>query len=105
MALIALKLYPRTAAGVPVAVSPAVDARLPVTVEYPVALPAQQHRLISGYLTAVVIDICLQIRAVMTVEAAQVQPVVESHILVCAKRHVECARDPEILIAVIRRDF
>jgi hypothetical protein len=41
----------------------------------------------------------------MTVEAAQVQPVVESHITVCAERHVECARDPEILIAVIRRDF
>jgi len=105
VALIALKLYPRTAAGVPVAVSTAVDARLPITVEHPVTLSAQQHRLISGYRTAVVIDICFQICAVMAVEAAQVQPVVESHITVCAERHVECARNPEILIAVIRRDF
>jgi len=61
MALVALELYPRAAAGVPVAVSAAVDARLPVTVEYPVTLPAQQHRLISGYLAAVEINICPQV--------------------------------------------
>ena len=89
MALVALKFYLRAAAGVPVAVSPAMYTCLPVSVGYPVTLPAQKDRFIARYLAAVVINICCQVCAVMAVEAAHVQPVIEHHITVRTERHVE----------------
>ena len=105
MALVALKSFQRAATGVPVAARAAVDARLPVPVEHPVTLSAQKDRLVSGYLTAVVIYICPEVLAVVAVEAAHVHAVVKDHILVRAERHVECVRHIEIFLALIGRGF
>jgi len=72
MALVAGKLCLHTEACVPCTVAPAVSACFPVTVGRAMAFSAEQDELIAGYFSAIVIYICIQIRAIVAVETAEI---------------------------------
>jgi len=91
----------RALARVPVAVGAAVRAVLPVTIHRPVALRAQQLRLVPGDLPAVVVDKGVPVRAVMAVEAAGVDPVLQMDFAMLGQRPVRLQgrRDDPMAVA------
>jgi len=72
MALIAFKLYLSTAAVIPVAIGPAMNACDPVAVGCTMTFPAQQNRLIIKDFAAIMVNIRLQVLKVMAVIATKI---------------------------------
>ena len=90
---------------VPVAVGPAVRPVLPVAVHRPVALRAEQLRLVPGDLVAVVVDKRVAVGAVMAIEAPRVDPVLQLDLAMLQQRAVRLGRrrnDPVAIAAAVR---
>jgi len=85
MTLITGKLFLRSHRFTPEAVTPSVNANLPVTVGHPVAFPAEEDRFVFGNHTTIMIGKGIRVLCMMAIEAPEVQTMGKKHILMCTE--------------------
>ena len=85
MTLITRKLFLRSHRFIPEAVTPSVNANLPVTVGHPVAFPAEEDRFVFGNHTTIMISKCIRVINMMAIQASKIQTMCKKHILMRAE--------------------